>query len=94
MVKENSFEVKDGRFWIVELREGNGTQAWVYDNESGAIDELLEHISLENIDPDDIDPEEFSRKYNVQEVEIAQDKYNMKGVSLLKIFMKGMMKEK
>lgn len=89
----NSFEVKGGRFWIVEIRENSKSKAWVYDNEDGAIGELLKHIDVENLDPDTLDPEEFTQKYNVQQVEIAPDKYNMKGVSLLKIFMKGMIKK-
>lgn len=92
--EQNAFEVKEGRFWIVEIREGKKSQAWVYDSEDGAIDELLGHIQVEKLDPDKLDPEEFSQKYNVQLVEIAEDKYNMKGVSLLKIFMRGMMQKK
>ncbi len=87
------FRVKDSVFWIVEVREHGETEAWVCDNEAGAIDELLSHIDVAKLDPDTLDPEEFARTYNVQRVEIAEDKYNMTGVSLLKIFMKGMTKK-
>lgn len=91
-----SFKVKNNKFWILEQRlmgeekarvrkreEEYNVTAWVFNNEEDAIKKLGELFKQEEIDFDKLD--EISEKYNLQEVEIARDKYNMKAISWLKV---------
>lgn len=98
--KKAFFEVKNNRFWILEQRLEEGAEekkageykanAWVFDSERDAIMKLKDLIAQENIDFDQLDEiESLGTKYNLQEVEIARDKYNMKAVSWLKVALLG-----
>lgn len=91
-----SFKVKGNKFWILEQRLEEGEKkarrkeeeeynvnAWVFNTEEDAIKKLGELFKQEEIDFDKLD--EISEKYNLQEVEIARDKYNMKAMSWLKV---------
>lgn len=101
MAEEKNFlEVKNNKFWILEQRteEEEGVKgreeykvnAWVFDNERDAILRLKILIAQENIDFDKLDQiEKLGTKYNLQEVEIVRDKYNMKAVSWLKVALLG-----
>jgi hypothetical protein len=91
------FKVKGNKFWILEQRieeeeikarkRGEGEEykvyAWVFNNEKDAIAKLGELFRQEKIDFAKLD--EVGGKYNLQEVEIAREKYNMKAVSWLKV---------
>jgi hypothetical protein len=69
--------------------------AWVFDNEMDAIMTLKNLFTKENINFSNLDEsiETISKKYNLQEVEIAKDKYNMKAVSWLKVALLGLSKQ-
>lgn len=100
------FEVVDKKFYILEQRieEESGKKkanininAWVYQNEKDAIMELNSLISDEDVDLEnelDSSIEFLSSKYNLQEVQIEKEKYNMKAISWLKIALVGMTKKK
>lgn len=94
--QENFLKVKGNKFWILEQkteeeeevkgREEYKVNAWVFDNERDAILKLKGLITEENVDFDKLDEiEKLGAKYNLQEVEIVKDKYNMKAVSWLKV---------
>lgn len=71
--------------------------AWVYQDEKEAILELNKLITKEDVDLENAldDAIEFlSSKYNLQEVQIEKDKYNMKAISWLKIALVGMANKK
>jgi hypothetical protein len=93
-----SFEVRDNRFWILEQREeetaekdGFHVNAWVFNNEQGAIRKMKElitpEVDLENLDKT---AKKLGERYNLQEVEIAKDKYNMKAISWIKVALLGL----
>jgi len=91
------FEVKNNRFWILEQREEETTKkdeflcnAWVFNNEQDAIKKMKELITPE-VDFKSLDKvaEKLGEKYNLQEIEIAKDKYNMKAISWLKVALLG-----
>lgn len=97
MVEEKaSFKVKGNKFWILEQRltgeekargrkheEEYNVNAWVFNSEEDAIKKLGELFKGEEIDFDKLD--EMGEKYNLQEIEIVRDKYNMKAISWLKV---------
>lgn len=95
--KGESFKVGDDlKFWILEQRadvqeakgEGYKATAWVFLNERDAIIKLKELMTEEKVDPSDLESiEKMGRKYNLQEVQIAREKYNMRAVSWLKVFL-------
>lgn len=95
--KEESLKVSnDLKFWILEQRadekEAKGEEykanAWVFTRERDAIIKLKELMSQEEVDPSDLESiEKMGRKYNLQEVQIAREKYNMRAVSWLKVFL-------
>lgn len=94
--KGNSFKVRGSKFWILEQRlseekKEHGLDAWVFDNESDAILKMKDLLSKENLDFNKLDEltESIGKKYNLQEVEIAKDKYNMKAISWLKVALLG-----
>lgn len=98
MSKEGeSFKVgKDLKFWILEQRADEGeakgqeykANAWVFAQERDAIIKLKELMSKEDVEPSDLESiEKMGRKYNLQEVQIAKEKYNMRAVSWLKVFL-------
>lgn len=101
-----SFEVIDKKFYILEQRVENSEDkkkteininAWVYQNEKDAIMELNNLIAGEDVDLEknlDESIEYLSSKYNLQEVQIEKDKYNMKAISWLKIALIGMANKK
>lgn len=101
MVEEKDFlKVRGDKFWILEQRiqeektvkekEEYKVNAWVFGNEQDAILKLKELITQESTDFAKLDEiEKLGTKYNLQEVEIAPDKYNMKAVSWLKVAMLG-----
>lgn len=71
-----------------EKEKENKVEAWVFNNEVDAIKKLKELITQEGkIDLDNI--EEMGEKFNLQEVEIAPEKYNMKAISWLKVALLG-----
>ena len=93
-------KVKGNKFWVLEQklegerivkeREEYKADAWVFDNERDAILKLKELIAQEKVDFDKLEQiEKLGAKYNLQEVEIAKDKYNMKAVSWLKVALLG-----
>ncbi len=101
--KIETFEVNNAKFYILEQRYEAETEdkkkteikvnAWVYQNEKDAIKELNELISDEDVDLEnelDESIEYLSSRYNLQEVQIEADKYNMKAISWLKIALVGM----
>ncbi len=105
--KIENFEVVDAKFYILEQRyeEETGNKgkpeikvnAWVYQNEKDAIKELNELIAEEDVDLEnklDDSIEYLSSRYNLQEVQIEADKYNMKAISWLKIALVGMADKK
>ena len=70
--------------------EKKKAEAWVFNNESEAIMTLREQIASEKADF--AKPEEFEKigkKYNLQEVEITPEKYNIKGISWMKVALLG-----
>ena len=94
--KGNYFKVKRSKFWILEQRlqeeeKGYGLNAWVFDNESDAILKMKDLLSKENLDFSKLDEltESIGKRYNLQEVQIAKDKYNMKAISWLKVALLG-----
>lgn len=101
MSEEKSFlEVKGNKFWILEQRTGKekpaegaeeySVNAWVFGEEKDAILKLKELITQESVDFSELSEiEKLGTKYNLQEVEIARDKYNMKAVSWLKVALLG-----
>lgn len=63
-------------------------KAWVFKDEKIAIAKLNELMLEENIDASDLTSiEKIGQKYNLQEVQIASEKYNMRPVSWLKVFL-------
>ena len=94
--KEESFKVGDVlKFWILEQRAEEETKgneytakAWVFAKERDAIIKLKELMTQEEINPSDLESiEKMGKKYNLQEVQITQEKYNMRAVSWLKVFL-------
>lgn len=70
--------------------EKKKVDAWVFNNELEAIQTLREQIASEKADftkPDVF--EKIGKKYNLQEVEITPEKYNIKGISWMKVAMLG-----
>ena len=62
--------------------------AWIFQDEKGAIIKLKELMLEEDIDASDLTSiEKIGQKYNLQEVQIAEAKYNMRAVSWLKVFL-------
>lgn len=104
-----SFKVKANKFWILEQRieeeseakakkrgeeEEYRANAWVFNNEEEAIKKLRELFSQEKIDFNKLDDiERIGAKYNLQEVEIAREKYNMRAISWLKVALLGFMQK-
>jgi len=73
-----------------EEKEEYKVNAWVFNNEEDAIKKLRELISQEKIDFNKLDDiERVGAKYNLQEVEIAREKYNMRAISWLKVALLG-----
>ena len=105
--KIETFEVVDTKFYILEQRyeEETGNKgkteikvnAWVFQNEKDAILELNSFIVEEEVDLEnklDESIEYLSSRYNLQEVQIEPEKYNMKAISWLKIALIGMADKK
>ena len=100
------FEIIGSKFYILEERTENENSkkkdsieihSWVFQDEKEAIMKLNDLIAKEDVDLEkDLDNsiEFLSSKYNLQEVEIKKDKYNMKAISWLKIAFVGMAKRK
>lgn len=104
MSEEKTFvKVRGNKFWILEQRLGGEgpkerkrggeeykVNAWVFNDEQDAIIKFRELVKQEKIDLSKIDEiEKIGEKYNLQEVEIARDKYNMKAISWLKVALLG-----
>ena len=94
------FKVKEKKFWILEQRLNESTKgakgdynvnAWVFNNEKDAILRMKDLLAEENLDFSKLDElaESITKRYNLQEVEIARDKYNMKAISWLKVALLG-----
>lgn len=100
-----NFEVIDKKFYILEQRIENSEdkkkaeiniKAWVYQNEKDAIMELNRLIADEDVNLEENLDESItylSSKYNLQEVQIEKEKYNMKSISWLKIALVGIAKK-
>lgn len=70
---------------ILSKHEAN---AWVFKDEKSAITKLKELMLEEDMDASDLTSiEKIGQKYNLQEVQIASEKYNMRSVSWLKVFL-------
>lgn len=99
MVENNTaFAVKDKKFWILEQKLDDETKdskakkdeykvnAWVFGEEITAIRkmrDLMKGDKLSMDDPSSLD--KLSSKYNLQEVEITKEKFNIKAVSMMKL---------
>jgi len=108
-IEKMSFKIMNNKFWILEHRlteeeeiktkkrgeeEEYNVNAWVFNNEEDAIKKLRELISQEKIDFSKLDDiERVGAKYNLQEVGIARDKYNMRAISWLKVALLGFMQK-
>jgi len=73
------------RFWILEFKEEEGAtkrRAWVFMEQPDATQKIKELLSeeedLEKVSPD---------KYNLQEIEIKEEKYNIKPISWFKVMV-------
>lgn len=73
------------RFWILEFKEEEGAtkrRAWVFMEQPDATQKIKELLSeeedLEKVSPD---------KYNLQEIEIKEEKYNIKPLSWFKVMV-------
>lgn len=73
------------RFWILEFKEEEGAtkrKAWVFMEQPDATQKIKELLSeeedLEKVSPD---------KYNLQEIEIKEEKYNIKPISWFKVMV-------
>lgn len=100
MTNQNTaFQVEDNRFWILERRKSDeeieqeefAVDAWVFQEEETAISHLRELITEEDIDTENLDDEtieELGNKYNLQHVEIAEEQYNVRAESWLKIALR------
>lgn len=70
--------------------EKKKVDAWVFNNELEAIQTLREQIASEKADFTKHEVfEKIGKKYNLQEVEITPEKYNIKGISWMKVAMLG-----
>lgn len=85
MGENNGFKVEDETLWITEVRNSEESGVWVYEDQSDAIDELMNHVDWDSIDLDDIDMEDFFSDYSVQEVNVGDDEYSVQSVSPHKI---------
>lgn len=85
MEENNGFKVEDETLWITEVRNDEDSGVWVYQEQSKAIDELMDHVDWETIDLDDIDMEDFFSDYSVQEVNVGNEEYSVQSVSPHKI---------
>jgi hypothetical protein len=96
MTETALFAVKDRKFWILEQKLEDETKgkkeseykvnAWVFNDEVTAIRKMKDLMKADKFNMDDPAAlERLSNKYNLQEVEIARDKFNIKAVSMMKL---------
>lgn len=95
MAENASFAVKDKKFWILEQKldedpkvkkDDYKVNAWVFSDEVSAVRKMKELMKADKFDMNDSTAlERLSNKYNLQEIEIARDKFNIKAVSMMKL---------
>ena len=91
--EEEEDEEEDEEVEVKEVEVKDNSIAWVYQDEKDAIEKINELMAAEELNLDeDLDKvtDYLSSKYNLQEIEITKDKYNMKGISWLKIALIGL----
>jgi hypothetical protein len=95
VTEKTSFKVQNNKFWILEKKDDTSSkkkefngEVWVFEKEQDAINKLKERIAPE-IDLENIDEttEKLGKKWSLQEVEIGMEKYNIKSISWLKVFL-------
>jgi hypothetical protein len=74
--QNSSFDVLKKQFWILEVKVQNKPIAVVFQKLECAIERTVEYLN-EEPDITKVEP----KNYSLQEVEIADDKYNIKPVS-------------
>lgn len=73
---------------ILEDQEKYKANVWSFQNEKDAIIKMKELIDEKHPDPSDPDiVEKIGRGYNLQEVQVVEDKINLRAVSWLKVFL-------
>ena len=90
---EDEEDKEDEEVEVKEVEVKDNSIAWVYQDEKHAIKKINELMAAEELDLDgDLDgiTDHLSSKYNLQEIEITEDKYNMKAISWLKIALIGL----
>lgn len=95
MIENASFAVKDRKFWILEQKldedpkvkkDDYKANAWVFNDEVTAIRKMRDLVKADKFDMgDSMALDKLSNKYNLQEIEIARDKFNIKAVSMMKL---------
>jgi hypothetical protein len=95
MTETASFAVKDKKFWILEQKldedpkakkEDYKVNAWVFNEEVTAIRKMRDLMKADKLDLNDPSAlDRLSSKYNLQEIEITRDKFNIKAVSMMKL---------
>ncbi|HID42885.1 MAG TPA: hypothetical protein EYP30_03775 [Archaeoglobaceae archaeon] len=106
-VEKNRFWILEKRSEEVEEKPKGKTkedefrgEVWVFRNENDAIakfSELIrEEIAKEDIKLENIEEiaEKLGGRYNLQEVEVRSDKYNMKAMSWFKLFLSSILSQK
>lgn len=78
------FEVKDGKFWVLEVtiasEKEDKKQIYVFGEENEAISRVVQYLQGER----EI-TEETARKYNLQQITIQSEKYEVVPVSWFKV---------
>jgi len=95
MTEIASFAIKDKKFWILEQKLDEDSKvkkdeykvnAWVFNDEVTAIRKMRDLMKADKLNMDDPGAlDRLSSKYNLQEVEIAREKFNIKAVSMMKL---------
>lgn len=73
---------------IIKEQEVYKASVWVYQNEREAVVNMKEIIDSKYPEPRTLeDVEKIGKGFNLQEVQIVEDKINLKSVSWLKVFL-------
>lgn len=73
---------------IIKEQEVYKANVWVYQNEREAVVNMKEIIDSKYPEPRTLeDVEKIGKEFNLQEVQIVEDKINLKSVSWLKVFL-------
>lgn len=73
---------------IIKEQEAYKANVWVYQNEREAVVNMKEIIDSKYPEPRTLeDVEKIGKEFNLQEIQIVEDKINLKSVSWLKVFL-------